>query len=131
VIFIGGIAIETITEEKKLILDHEKLDVYQIAIEFVVLADVIVEHLPRGRAYLSDQLRRAALSIPLNIAEGAGEYAVEEKVRFYRMAKRSATECAGILDVCQKLQLVDEQYQDKGRDLLIRIVSMLVKMARR
>lgn len=130
-IFIGGIAIETITEEKKLILDHEKLDVYQIAIEFVVLADVIVEHLPRGRAYLSDQLRRAALSIPLNIAEGAGEYAVEEKVRFYRMAKRSATECAGILDVCQKLQLVDEQYQDKGRDLLIRIVSMLVKMARR
>ena len=104
---------------------------YQIAIEFVVLADVIVENLPRGRAYLSDQLRRAALSIPLNIAEGAGEYAVEEKVRFYRMAKRSATECAGILDVCQRLQLVDEQHQTKGRELLIRIVSMLIKMARR
>ena len=99
---------------------------YQIAIEFVVSADVIVENLPRGRAYLSDQLRRAALSIPLNIAEGAGEYAVEEKVRFYRMAKRSATECAGILDVCQRLQLVDEQHQTKGRELLIRIVSMLI-----
>lgn len=104
---------------------------YKIAIEFVVLADVIVEHLPRGRAYLSDQLRRAALSISLNIAEGAGEYALEEKVRFYRMAKRSATECAGILDVCQRLQLVDEHNQTKGRELLIRIVSMLIKMARR
>jgi four helix bundle protein len=107
------------------------LDVYQIAIEFVVLADGIVEHLPRGRAYLSDQLHRAALSIPLNIAEGAGEYAVEEKARFYRMAKRSATECAGILDVCHRLQLIDEQYQTKGRELIIRIVSMLIKMIRR
>lgn len=92
---------------------------------------MIIENLPRGRAYLSDQLRRAALSIPLNIAEGAGEYAVEEKVRFYRMAKRSATECAGILDVCQRLQLVNEEYQTKGRELLIRVVSMLIKMARR
>jgi four helix bundle protein len=97
----------------------------------VVFADDVVEHLPRGRAYLSDQLHRAALSIPLNIAEGAGEYATEEKARFYRMAKRSATECAGILDVCQRLQLIDEQCQTKGRELLIRIVSMLIKMIRR
>ncbi len=47
------------------------------------------------------------------------------------MAKRSATECAGILDVCQRLQLIDEQHQTKGRELLIRVVSMLIKMARR
>lgn len=107
------------------------MDVYQIAIEFVVLADEIVEHLPRGRAYLSDQLHRAALSIPLNIAEGAGEYAVEEKARFYRMAKRSATECAGILDVCDRLKLIDEQRQVKGRELLTRVVAMLIKMVRR
>ena len=80
---------------------------------------------------MSDQLRRAALSISLNIAEGAGEYAVEEKVRFYRIAKRSATECAGILDVCQRLQLLDKQDNTKGRELLISIVSMLIKMARR
>lgn len=107
------------------------MDVYQVAIEFVALAEEIVENLPRGRAYLSDQLRRAALSIPLNIAEGAGEYAIEEKARFYRMAKRSATECAGILDVCERLKLIDEQRQAKGRELLIRVVSMLIKMARR
>jgi len=45
------------------------------------------------------------------------------------MAKRSATECAGILDVCQKLQLLDEQKYVKGRGLIVRIVSILVKMA--
>jgi hypothetical protein len=82
-----GQTIETTTQEKTWILDHEKLDVYQIAIEFVVLADKIVEHLPRGRSYVSDQLHRAALSIPLNVAEGVGEYAVEEKIRFYRWPK--------------------------------------------
>ena len=40
--------------------DHEKLDVYQIAIEFVVLVDKVIENLPRGRACLADQLQRAS-----------------------------------------------------------------------
>jgi four helix bundle protein len=117
--------------EKQALLDHEKLTVYQVAIEFVILADEVIENLPRGRAYLSDQLQRAALSIPLNIAEGAGEYAIDEKARFYRMAKRSATECAGVLDVCQRLRLIEENRYLKGRELLVGIVSMLIKMAQK
>jgi four helix bundle protein len=117
--------------EKQVLLDHEKLTVYQTAIKFVIIADEIIDHLPRGRAYLSDQLQRAALSIPLNIAEGAGEYAVDEKARFYRMAKRSATECAGVLDVCQRLGLVEEKRYLTGRELLIGIVSMLIKIAQK
>jgi len=123
--------IEVKIPEKRVLLDHEKLTVYQVAIEFVVLADEVIEHLPRGRAYLSDQLQRAALSKPLNIAEGAGEYAVDEKARFYRMAKRSATECAGVLDVCQRLRLIEENRYIKGRELLIGIVSMLIKMVQK
>lgn len=110
--------------------DHEKLDVYQAAIALVVLIDAVVEHLPRGRAYLADQLLRAGTSVPLNIAEGAGEYSPSEKIRFYRMARRSATECASIFDVCRHLQLIDEVRHSKGRELLIRIVAMLTKMAR-
>jgi four helix bundle protein len=122
---------ETLVKERSSVLDHEKLDAYHIAVEFVVLSDAVIENLPRGRGYLSDQLQRAALSIPLNIAEGAGEYAIDEKVRFYRMAKRSATECASILDVCRKLKLLDEQKYAKGREIIVRIVSILTKMAQR
>ena len=110
--------------------DFEKLDVYQRAIEFVATTDDIVEELPRGRAYLADQLHRAATSIPLNIAEGAGEFASREKARFYRIAKRSATECAATLDVCFKLKLVQVHRYDKARALLVRIVSMLVKLSK-
>ena len=109
-------------------LDHEKLEVYQFAIRFVVLADEIVENLPRGRAYLADQLRRAGSSIALNIAEGAGEFAPTEKVRFYRMAKRSATECSSILDILQHLQLIEEQPFSRAREVLVRTVAMLIRM---
>jgi four helix bundle protein len=110
--------------------DHEKLDVYQAAIDFVVLINSVIENLPRGRAYLADQLQRAAASVPLNIAEGAGEFSVNEKIRFYRMAKRSATECAGILDICQRLAIIDEKNYAKSRELLMRIVGMLIKMVK-
>jgi four helix bundle protein len=111
--------------------DHEKLDAYRVAIDFVALADGVVEQLPRGRAYLADQLQRAATSIPLNIAEGAGEFSPAEKARFYRMAKRSATESAAIFDVANRLSLIASDSYAAGRELLLRIVSMLVSMARR
>ena len=110
--------------------DHEKLDVYQVSIDLVILIDEIIEHLPRGRAYLADQFQRAGTSVPLNIAEGAGEYSSSEKARFYRMAKRSATECAGILDVCQRLRLVEETRVLRARELLLRLVAMLTKLAK-
>jgi four helix bundle protein len=110
--------------------DHEKLDVYQAAIELVVIIDTIVKQLPKGRAYLVDQLQRAGSSVPLNIAEGGGEFSPNEKIRFYRMARRSATECAGILDICMRLNLIDETLNTRSRGLLLRIVSMLTKMAR-
>ena len=111
------------------VFDHEKLDSYQVALDLVVLIDQVVEHLPKGRGHLADQLHRAGISVPLNIAEGAGEYSGNEKGRFYRMAKRSATECAAIFEICKRLNLINEIQYIQGRGLLIRIVSMLIKMA--
>ena len=111
--------------------DHEKLDVYQAAINFVALADSVVETLPRGRAYLGDQIQRAATSIPLNIAEGAGEYSRRDKARFYRFALRSATESTALLDVCRRLKLGENAHPIEGRALLLRIVSMLTKTTRK
>jgi four helix bundle protein len=111
-------------------LDHERLDVYQAALEFVVFGNDVVEQLPRGRAHLADQLQRAATSVPLNIAEGAGEFSPAEKARFYRMARRSATESAAILDVLSRLALLDEQRHAVGRELLQRVVSMLTRLVK-
>ena len=76
-------------------------------------------------------MQRAGTSVPLSIAEGAGEYSVSEKARFYRMAKRSATERAGIFDVCLHLKILEEKQYADARELLLRIVSMLIKMAQK
>lgn len=111
--------------------DHEKLEVYQVGLEFLALADGLTRTLPRGRAYLADQLHRAATSVCLNIAEGAGEFSAHDKARFYRMAKRSATECAAILDVLVRLGATRPEQLETGCDLLFRAVSMLTKMAQR
>ena len=64
------------------------------------------------------------------IAEGSGEFSKPEKARFYRIARRSATECAAVLDVAIRLELVTPSRCEPARELLIRIVSMLVNMAR-
>ena len=111
--------------------EHERLDVYRIAIEFLALADALAAALPKGRAYLADQLRRASASIPPNIAEGAGEYAPADKARFYCMARRSATESAAILDACCCLKLHDPDHLQRGRELLVRIAAMLTAMVLR
>ena len=111
--------------------EHERLDVYRAAIEWLVIADELATRLPRGRAYLADQLRRAATSVPLNIAEGAGEYSAGDKARFYRMARSSATESAAILDVCRATKLGDAELVSGGRVLLLRVVAMLTAMVLR
>ena len=110
--------------------DHEKLDVFQVSLDFIVLIEEITKRFPEGRAYLVDQIRRAGSSISLNIAEGAGEFSENEKNRFYRIAKRSATECAGIFEVCNRLNIIEEKNYLEGRELLLRIVAMLVKLVK-
>ncbi len=110
--------------------DHEKLDVYQISIEFLVLVNEMIKKIPKSKFYLVDQLQRASCSISLNIAEGAGEFSKNEKARFYRIAKRSATECAAILDVGLRIGVVSQESHDDGRIKLISIVSILTKLAK-
>jgi four helix bundle protein len=110
---------------------HLKLDAYQAAADFVVLADTIAQELPRGRAYLVDQLRRASLSIPANIAEGAGEFSPSDKARFYRMALRSASECAALLDACKRMKLGEADHLDEAVAMLDRVMAMVTGLVTR
>ncbi len=75
----------------------QRLDAYQCAVQFLARSASLAERAPRGYGDLSDQLRRAALSVPLNIAEGSGK-TDRDAARFYTIARASALECAAILD---------------------------------
>ena len=108
--------------------EHERLDAYRLAIELLAVAEQLARSLPQGRSYLADQLRRASLSISLNIAEGAGEFAPADKARFYRMARRSATECAAIVDAGRTLELIEPLAGESARALLHRLVAVLTAL---
>jgi four helix bundle protein len=112
--------------------DHERLEVYQVALDFFDLADEVVEQLRNrgGRAHLADQLARASLSIVNNIAEGAGKFSKGDKRRYYTTSVGSATESAAMLDVCLRRTLISEETHRRGKQLLDRIVAMLVKLCR-
>ena len=111
-------------------LSHEKLRVYHVAIKFLAYSEGVLKLFPRGHATLADQFKRAALSIPLNIAEGAGKSSRPDSSRYFAIARGSALECGAILDACKVIGVVTGQHIEEGKQLLVAIASMLSKLCR-
>lgn len=111
-------------------LTFQPLDVYRCAIELVAKCAPLRDGLPRGQAALADPLRRAAIWVPLNIAEAAGRTGAADKVRTNAIARGSAMECAAVTDVFLATGIIDESVHDRGSDLRGRVVAMLTKLCR-
>ena len=111
-------------------LHYEKLDVYKCAVQFLALSSHLAARVPRGNCALADQLKRAALSIPLNIAEAADKMTDHDSSRSFVIARGSAMECAAVLDACLTLGIGSPEQVRAGKELLTPIVSMLTKMIR-
>jgi four helix bundle protein len=108
-------------------LDAEKLVVYAVALELQALCATLV---PAAQRVLHDQMERASLSIVLTIAEGAGRRSRKDKRRFYAMARGSAMEVAGAIDVLRIRHLAPEGACATARSLALRVVQMLTKLDR-
>jgi four helix bundle protein len=84
------------------LFDHEKLDVYQLELEFISwLTDLFDELREKKTARLTevlDQVDRASLSQLLNTAEGNGKRIGQLRARYFDDARGSTTECAACLD---------------------------------
>lgn len=106
-------------------LDHEKLDVYRVSLEFACCVGELLKKLPSGHADAANQLKRATLSILNNIAEGTGKTGKHDKQRFYAIARGSTYECASTLDFFRALQILPEDDLLQAKQLLVRIASML------
>ena len=78
--------------------DFEKLSVYQKAVSFADGIYRITQAFPKQEQFgMTSQLRRAAVSISLNIAEGVGRDFHGERKRFYLIARGSIYECVALL----------------------------------
>ena len=109
-------------------LSFQRLDVYQRALEFLVLSVAATARLPRGHAELAVQLRDAAQSTVANIAEGAGRRTRTDAAHHYYMARGSAMESAAHLDVMKALGLIEGDRYEEGIHMLEGVVAMLTKM---
>jgi four helix bundle protein len=84
--------------------DFRRLEVWQRALTLAVTVERESRRFPRAdRGVIAAQLRRAALSIPANIAEGCGRNTRNETIRFLRIASGSATEVESHLEVASGL----------------------------
>ena len=110
-------------------LTHESLTVYQRAIQFVAWASEFATE-TKLTGVMSDQFKRAFVSIPLNIAEGCGKHSKKDQARFYDIARGSALECGACLDVLVAMRIAESQEVESGKQLLIEVVAMLTSLSR-
>ncbi len=106
--------------------DYKKLIVWQKSIALVLEIYSICEKLPKSEEYvLSSQMRRAAISIPSNIAEGSRRKTKKDKNQFFLIAFGSASELETQLEILRNLSIGKQISLDKAGALLDEIVRML------
>ncbi len=114
-------------EEK---FDFENLKVYQKALEYVDFVYEMTRNFPKAEILsLTDQFKRASISICLNIAEGSGGSKVEFN-RFLKIARRSIRECVAITEISCRQKFIGGNVKQQSRSHcseLSRMVNGLIK----
>ena len=111
-----------------MMFDFEKLDVYQLALEVCEDVEGLLRMLPKEDARMADQLNRATLSIPLNIAEASGRFHDKERKQFFAISRGSAFECVPLLTLFEKKKRINEMEHANLREKVVRLVQMLTKL---
>ena len=106
---------------------HYKLDVWKKSIDLVVEVYNITSSLPEVEKFgLVSQIRRASISIPSNIAEGAARETKKEFNNFLSIAQGSASEIETQPIICEKLKYIDSLVLNTMLDKIANITRMLV-----
>ena len=110
-------------------LSHTKLDIFKVSKSFVLNCYRETKTFPPEEKFgIVQQIRRAALSVHLNVAEGCSRRSATERKRFYEVARGSVIEIDAALDIAVELN-----YTTKGRlyelgQFMIRCFQMISKM---
>jgi len=110
--------------------------VYKNALEFVRDVNLLCRGVNGMEFYfLKDQIRRASSSIVLNISEGSGKWTKRDKINFYRIARASAFECIGALDLFEANQLSNHEQimilKNKANNISGELQAMIFSIEKR
>jgi four helix bundle protein len=105
---------------------HHNLDVWKKAVDFVIEVYKATENFPKEERFgLTSQLRRASVSIPANIAEGAGRKSEKEFLNFLSIAQGSTSEVETELLIAFRLEYLDKNKYNSLLESLDDIGRML------
>ena len=108
---------------------YKQLIVWQKSKVLVKMVYEATEHLPKSEEFiLKNQLRRAAVSVCSNIAEGSSRKSLQERKRFYEIARSSAIEIDAQLELCITLNYTVEDTIEELNKILLEVFKMLSKM---
>ncbi|MDD4939106.1 MAG: four helix bundle protein [Candidatus Omnitrophica bacterium] len=94
--------------------DFEKLEVYKKALNLAEKVYKITADFPERERYgLQGQLRRAAVSISSNIAEGSGRYNKKDFAQFLRIARGSLYECIPLIEISLRIGYIDKKTSEE------------------
>ncbi|MBL1219031.1 MAG: four helix bundle protein [Planctomycetes bacterium] len=103
----------------------ENLKVYDRSLDFADRVITITKDAPRGFRFLTDQLNRAALSVPLNLAEGNGRFTKADRRNFFTIARGSVQECVPLLELARRHELIADDEHLAIRTELEEIARMI------
>ncbi|NLE58773.1 MAG: four helix bundle protein [Planctomycetes bacterium] len=110
--------------------DYRQLEVWQKAMELVTLVYQHTKGFPKEEVYgLTSQLRRAAVSVPSNIAEGQGRRSTKEFLNHLSIARGSLLEVQTQLEIARRLSYLNEQQMkelDQQLGTVIRLLNGLM-----
>lgn len=106
--------------------DYKELQVWQKAMDLVVEIYKISKLLPKEETYgISDQIRRAAVSIPSNIAEGQSRNSAKEFIQFLSIARGSLAELETQLLICTKVNMLSEDNIAEAQNITTEVGKMI------
>lgn len=106
---------------------YRKLDTYQLAKQFSIEVCHIAGVFPNHEKYgLSDQLRRAAISIPSNISEVTGRIGIRERLHFLDIANGSLFESVCQLEIAKELNYIGKDDFRRVEELASRVSMTLI-----
>ena len=105
---------------------YKKVDAYHLAKEYVIFVYSLLRKFPQYETYaLCDQIRRAAVSIPSNIAEGLGRVSVKERIHFMEIAFGSLAEVSCQLDISESLGYISANELQEAEERAERLSKVM------
>ncbi|RYZ79381.1 MAG: four helix bundle protein [Proteobacteria bacterium] len=110
-------------------LTHYKLDIYQVSRELVFECYKLTNSFPSSERFgLTSQIRRAAVSVFLNVSEGCSRRTETERKRFFEIARGSVIEVDSAFDISNKLGYLKDQQLQSLSNYINRCFQMLSRL---